>query len=266
MRSPRFALEGGRRPKLHVYAVWSRRAGGLSIGVNLNLDKACNFACAYCQVDRTVPGRGRGVDVARLARELAEALASGRERAVDIAFAGDGEPTAVPEFPDAARAAREVRDRRAPGLPLRLLTNATLFGRAGVRAALVHFDELWCKLDAGTERWFRQVNGTEVPYGRILDNLLRVGRERPIVVQSLFPAVGGAGPPDVEVDAYLGRLRDLAAGGALIGRVQVYSVARPPADPRVAPLPRVRLEEIAGRVRALGLAAEVHPRSAPGGP
>jgi wyosine [tRNA(Phe)-imidazoG37] synthetase (radical SAM superfamily) len=281
MSSLAFNRHGRRlQENLYVYAVMSRRAGGLSLGVNLSPDKACNLACLYCQVDRTTPGRAFGVDIGRLGSELEDLLARagtgilwrdppfrtvdrGLRRVVDVAFAGDGEPTAAPEFPEAARAAREVRDGQAFEVPLRLLTNATMFEHAGVHAALVHFDELWCKLDAGTEARFQLVNGTRLRYARVLANLLRVGRERPIVVQSLFPALGGAGPTDAEVDAYVGRLRNLVAGGAMISRVQVYTIARPPADVRVAELPLPRLGEIASQVRALGIPVEVHGAPAP---
>ncbi|MFZ5476872.1 MAG: radical SAM protein, partial [Myxococcota bacterium] len=54
----------------YVYAVVSRRARGLSIGVNLNPDKVCNFDCPYCPVDRTTPGAPPDVDVDVLAGEL----------------------------------------------------------------------------------------------------------------------------------------------------------------------------------------------------
>ena len=47
----------------YVYAVVSRRARGLSIGVNLNPDKVCNFDCPYCQVDRTTPGASPRIEV-----------------------------------------------------------------------------------------------------------------------------------------------------------------------------------------------------------
>jgi wyosine [tRNA(Phe)-imidazoG37] synthetase (radical SAM superfamily) len=94
----------------YVYPVLSRRAGGISVGVNLNLDKACNFHCVYCQVDRTRPGEEQFVDLQRLAEELertVELVASGRiyddtqfratpvplRRFNDIALSGDGEPT-----------------------------------------------------------------------------------------------------------------------------------------------------------------------------
>ena len=258
-----------------VYAVVSRRARGLSIGVNLNPDKACNFDCPYCQVDRTTPGGPARVDVARLAEELAALLrhvaagdlwarppfdttAPELRRVSDIAFAGDGEPTLAAEFPQAARAARERRDALASGVPLRLLTNATLFHAPRVRAALGDFDELWCKLDAGSEGYFQLVDGTRVPLQRVLDNLLLVARERPIVVQSLFLAMAGTGPDDAEIEAWADHLGSLTSHGGRIDHVQVYTVARKPADPRVSALPTERLETIAARARAAGVRAEVY--------
>lgn len=258
----------------YVYAVVSRRAGGLSIGVNLNPDKACNFDCPYCQVDRTTPGRASRVDVPLLSTELEDLLrrAQGdlwarppfdtvvpeRRRVADIAFAGDGEPTTPPEFPAAARAARDTRDRLAPGVPLRLLTNATLLDKERVRASLADFDELWCKLDAGTEAYFQVVDGTRLPFRRILDNLTLVARERPIVIQSLFLALDGKGPDDAETAAWVERMRAILAAGGRIGHVQVYTVARAPSDPRCAPLEHERLEAIAARARDAGLDAAVY--------
>jgi wyosine [tRNA(Phe)-imidazoG37] synthetase (radical SAM superfamily) len=258
----------------YVYAVVSRRARGLSIGVNLNPDKRCNFDCPYCQVDRTSPGGPSRVHVPDLAAELEDLLQrSGGDlwahppfdtvdpdlrRVADIAFAGDGAPTTPPEFPAAARAAREARDRLAPGVPLRLLTNATLFHKDRVRAALAEFDELWCKLDAGTEAYFHVVDGTRLPFRRILDNLLLVARERPIVIQSLFLTLGGVGPDDAEIRTWVDRLREVVSGGGRIDHVQVYTVARAPSDPRCGPLDAARLEAIAAAARDAGLAAAVY--------
>ena len=258
----------------YVYSVVSRRAHGLSIGVNLNPDKACNFDCPYCQVDRTTPGGPSRIEVAALGLELEELLERARgdlwalppfdsvapelRRVADIAFAGDGEPTTPPEFPEAAQAARALRDRLAPGVPLRLLTNATLFHKDKVRAGLAAFDELWCKLDAGTEAYFQVVDGTRLPFRRILDNLLLVARERPIVIQALLLALDGAGPDEAEVGAWVERMREIVAGGGRIDHVQVYSVARRPADPRCGPLAPERLEAIAARARAAGLQATAY--------
>ena len=258
----------------YVYAVVSRRARGLSIGVNLNPDKACNFDCPYCQVDRTTPGGATRVDVAELAVELEDLLrraagdlwtappfdtvAPELRRVADVAFAGDGEPTTPPEFPAAARAAREARDRLAPGVPLRLLTNATLFHKERVRAALAEFDGLWCKLDAGTEAHFRVVDGTRLPFRRILDNLLLVARDRPVVLQSLFLTLDGASPDDAEITAWVERMREIVEQGGRIEHVQVYTVARTPADPRVGALSQDRLQTIAAAARAKGFDVAVY--------
>ena len=107
------------RRKLHsnkyIYAVVSRRSQGLSIGINLNIDKICNFDCPYCQVDRSIKGGERNVDADTLLLELQhlfELIRSGNlwniapfdtakkefQRINDIAFAGDGEPTTCPQF------------------------------------------------------------------------------------------------------------------------------------------------------------------------
>jgi wyosine [tRNA(Phe)-imidazoG37] synthetase (radical SAM superfamily) len=187
-----------------------------------------------------------------------DSVAKELRRVADIAFAGDGEPTTPPEFPAAARAVRELRDRLAPGVPLRLLTNATLFHKPKVQAGLAAFDELWCKLDAGTEAYFQVVDGTRLPLRRILDNLLLVARERPIVIQAMLLTLDGAGPDDAEVEAWVGRMRQILAGGGQIDHVQVYTVARPPSDRRIGALGSERLEAIAATARAAGLRASVY--------
>ena len=259
----------------YVYAVLSRRARGLSVGVNMNPDKVCNFDCPYCQVDRTTPGGPSRIDVASLGAELEDLLGRAQDgslwqhplfaptpedmrRISDVAFAGDGEPTTPPEFPAAAQRARELVDRSGLGVPLRLLTNATMLDRPRVRETLPAFDELWCKLDAGTEEYFRVVDRTRFSFKKILENLLITAKERPIVIQSMFLSLDGVGPDEAEINAYLGRLRDIVAGGGTIDLVQVYTVARRPADARVGALADDRLQQIADRVTAAGLRAEVY--------
>ena len=173
----------------YVYAVVSRRARGLSIGLNLNPDKVCNFDCPYCQVDRTTPGGPSAVDVTALVGELDRLLdrvagggavdgAAVRHRGSGPAARGRPRVRRRRRAHDAPRvsrrpraAVREARDRHGLAVPIRLLTNATMLDRERVRAALAHFDELWCKLDAGTEAYFRKVDGTRFPFARILENL-----------------------------------------------------------------------------------------------
>ncbi len=257
----------------YVYAVVSRRARGLSVGVNLNPDKVCNFDCPYCQVDRATPGGPSAIDVGALVAELEAQLAHAAapefwaappfdtvapalRRLADVAFAGDGEPTTPAEFPAVAEAVRGVLARRGLTIPIRLITNATMFDRERVKRALGFCDELWCKLDAGTESYFHLVDGTRLPFAKILTNLSAVARERPIVIQSLFMRFAGAPPSPEEIDGYVARLREMGQAGGTIDRVQVYTVARKPSDPRCEPLPLEALDAIAAKVRGLGLPAE----------
>jgi wyosine [tRNA(Phe)-imidazoG37] synthetase (radical SAM superfamily) len=256
----------------YVYAVVSRRAHGVSVGVNLNTDKVCNFDCPYCQVDRRVPGGDPAIDLDRLDSEmralLAEAgsgalwsrppfsgVAEPLRRLADVAFSGDGEPTTPAAFPEAARLARRTIADAGLAIPLRLITNATMFDRPRVREALGQFDELWCKLDAGTPEYFALVDGTRFSFPKILANLTAVARERPIVIQSLFMRHAGEPPADAEIAAWAGRLREVLAAGGTIDHVQVYTVARAPSDPRCEPLDRERLDAIAEAAREVGVRA-----------
>ena len=168
-----------------VYPVISRRSRGLSIGVNLNPDKVCNFACIYCQVDRTVAGDTRFVELERLVAELDETLAlaaSGRlfeadkfrsvpqelRRLNDIAFSGDGEPTTHRNFDEIIAACAEVKRRHGlDDVKMVLITNASRFHRPHVQRGLEILDrnqgEIWAKLDAGTEAYFRLVDRSPIP-------------------------------------------------------------------------------------------------------
>ncbi|MCA9259705.1 MAG: hypothetical protein KDA61_10920, partial [Planctomycetales bacterium] len=75
-----------------VYPVLSRRSGGISLGVNLNPDKICNFDCVYCQVDRRVAPQVTEVDRDVLAAELVEMLEEVLE-AIELGEDGSLNPT-----------------------------------------------------------------------------------------------------------------------------------------------------------------------------
>jgi wyosine [tRNA(Phe)-imidazoG37] synthetase (radical SAM superfamily) len=264
----------------YVYPVISRRSKGLSIGVNLNPDKVCNFDCVYCCVDRTVPPAVRKVDLDSLRDELDRMLgweASGEiyqvepinaappelRRLNDIAFSGDGEPTSYPRFEDACRITAELLEKHGLGsAKIVVITNATLLDRPAVAKAMEYLDghngEIWAKLDAGTEAYYRTVERTSIPLARVLANIAAAGRVRPIVIQSLFMQIRGIGPDDAEISAYVERLKELIAQGCKIKLVQVYTVARGTAEAYVSPLPNGQLDSIAARVRAAGLAVEAY--------
>ncbi len=264
---------------LYVYPVISRRSRGLSLGINLNPDKVCNFDCIYCEVDRRTPPRTRRLDLALARQELVSLIdfvQSGRlarepkfnevpelaREIKDLAFSGDGEPTMIPNFAAAVRMAVEVK--QAAGLTaakIVLITDAAGLDKADVRRGLAlmdaHQGEVWAKLDAGTEAYFKRVNRTHVAFERILKNLDATARARPIVIQSLFLKVHGAVMPPAELNAYCARLNTLVRGGGKIKAVHAYTVARPTPEPYATPLASDELEAIAQAIRAqTGLAVE----------
>lgn len=254
----------------YVYPVLSRRAGGVSIGVNLNPDKRCDFDCIYCQVDRAAPKRG-AVEIDRLAAELdamVRLVASGRiyedtkfrqtppplRRLNDIALSGDGEPTACERFEEAVAVCAKVRRlHRLDDLKLVLLTNASLLDRQRVRRGLEILDanhgEIWAKLDAGTEAYYRRVARSGVRFQRILDNLRAAALVRPIVIQSLFMRIHGEPTPPDEQQAFCERLCEILAAGGRIRLVQLHTIARPAAESWVAPLPNEEIDALAALVR-----------------
>jgi wyosine [tRNA(Phe)-imidazoG37] synthetase (radical SAM superfamily) len=258
---------------LYVYPVLSRRARGISIGINLNPDTVCNFDCIYCQVDRVNPPKTRDVDEGRLYAELRATLRAARDGSLferpefaevppalrvvrDITFAGDGEPPSYPNFDGVVRQTLGIKQEEGfPALKVVLLTNATLIDRPRVREAMRLMDadhgEFWLKLDAGTEPYYRLVDRTTIPFAKVLRNILEAARLRPVVLQSLFMKIDGAGPSAGEISAYGGRVRDILEGGGRISLIQVYTVARDPAEAKVTPLADSEVDALAAEVRRL---------------
>jgi wyosine [tRNA(Phe)-imidazoG37] synthetase (radical SAM superfamily) len=254
-----------------VYPVVSRRSRGVSIGINLNPDMSCNFNCIYCQVNRNLPVRVQKVDLETLEKELdailrAESdgslyeadpfnILAPHERGVrDVAFSGNGEPTAFPGFEEAIRIAADMRRRfRLDAGKLTLLTNASYLDKTSVRAALALMDdnngEIWAKLDAGTDLYYRKVNRSAVLFDQILENILGAARLRPLVIQSLWFRICGVPPPPGEIDAYCCRLDNLISAGGQIKGVQLYTIARDPAEAYASPLSNDELDRIALTVR-----------------
>jgi wyosine [tRNA(Phe)-imidazoG37] synthetase (radical SAM superfamily) len=254
-----------------VYPVLSRRSGGISIGVNLNPDKICNFDCIYCQVDRRSQSETRFVETAALVDELRitlDLVTSGQiynspkfrevpphlRRLNDIAFSGDGEPTSYKNFDELIQMCADVK--RAAGLgevKMVLITNASMFHRPHVQHGLAILDEnngeIWAKLEAGTDDYYHLIERTPIPFRQILDNITAAARVRPLVIQSLFMRVNGEPPSKAELEAFCDRLNEITAAGGQLKLVQIYTVARRPAESFVAPLTDAEVDAIVTLVK-----------------
>ena len=247
----------------YIYLVISRRAGGLSVGINLNTNQVCNFNCVYCCVDRTATPDLKPMDLEVLDRELRmllEQVASGElwrypafadvpedwRHLCDLAFSGDGEPTACSQFEQAIeRVALIKKQMGLDGAKLVLITNATMLDRPRVARGVARLDaaggEVWAKLDAGTPAYYQKVDRSAVPLKRVLSNLLACGQARPIVLQTMLMKMRGQPMPPDQFEAYLDRVDELVQQGCQIKAVQLYTVARQTAESWVTPLEPAQL-------------------------
>ncbi|WP_339912180.1 radical SAM protein [Symmachiella dynata] len=267
------------RENTFVYPVLSRRSRGVSIGVNLNPDKVCNFDCIYCQVDRRSEAETRFVATEQLLTEIDAMLgyvSSGAlfaedpfstvppqlQRLNDIAFSGDGEPTTYRNIDQIVGEVAGLKKRHGlDDVKMVLITNASMFHRPACREALQILDanngEIWAKLDAGTAEYYQLIERTKIPFQRILDNITEAARERPLVLQSLFMRVNGNPPSPEEIDAYCTRINEIQAAGGQLKLAQIYTVARPPAESFVSSLTDAEVDAIAEQVqRETGVPAE----------
>jgi histidinol dehydrogenase len=249
---------GDTGPEL-VYPVYSRRSGGLSLGINLFPEgKRCNFDCPYCEIFPYAPGPAFSMEL--LVDKLAGFFKTRREvefpgtPVLDICLAGRGEPTLSPSFGAALDAARAARDEFCPEAKLVLITNSTGFACQPVMEALERFTRkgpltVWAKLDAGTELWYRTMNRTPFPLEDILRGLERYAAAHPVTIQTMVCRVNGALPANGEIAAYASRLVALLDAGADIEEIQIYTQARPSPEGITSMAEDWELLDIAQRVR-----------------
>ena len=270
----------------YVYPVLSRRAGGVSVGINLNPNNACNWHCAYCQVPNLVRGKAPVIDLRRLETELRgflhdlvhgdwlQRFAPQDARAVrDIAFSGNGEPTSAEEFPQAVDLVLSLRNEFGLGgavadggaqVPVRLITNGSLMAQArvqdGVRRLGDAGGEVWFKVDAGTTEAIERINGVHLAPDVVARHLARCTELCATWVQTCMFRWDGVAPSDADIDAYLAVLRQ--AGVDRLQGVLLYGIARPSMQPeaaRLSPLAPEALQAIGERLNKEGLTVRVSP-------
>ncbi|MCL2382001.1 MAG: radical SAM protein [Treponema sp.] len=241
-----------------IYPVYSRRSGGLSVGINLFPDrKLCSFDCPYCEVFPFDSEQAFSLPL--MEKALVGALAQAKERDIavcDICFSGNGEPTLSSHFPAALEAAFRVRDREASGVRLALITNGSglldeglfeLLCRAGERGLCI-----WLKLDAGTPLWYKAASRSAIPFERLIEKIRAFVKRAPVTLQTMICAINGTPPSPDEARAWEALVAELACAAAELREVQIYGKARPaPEDPLAACLPTAFLEARAASLRAV---------------
>lgn len=265
----------------YVYPVVSRRAGGVSVGINLNPNNACNWGCIYCQVPNLQRGTAPDIDLAQLEAELRTMLADivrgdfmqtrvpdGARRLNDIALSGNGEPTSARAFPEVVELiGRVMADFDLTGtIKLVLITNGSLADRPRVQDGLRKMSalngEVWFKFDSATASGMRSINQTRISPDRQFARLATAARLCPTWLQSCVFALDGAPPSEAEQAAYLGAVARIRQQQIPVRGVLLYGLARPSMQPqagRLSALPAAWLEAFADRIRAAGLPVKVSP-------
>ena len=263
----------------YVYPVVSRRAGGVSVGINLNPNNACNWRCIYCQVPDLTRGSAPPIDLALLENELRGFLnellhgnfmqnrvPEGMRRINDIALSGNGEPTSAAEFAQVIELIGRVRSET--GLPgavkTVLITNGSLLYRSevqqGLRAMAQLNGEVWFKLDRASETGMRLINDTSIRMSKVRDHLIAAIALCPTWLQTCWFALDGKPPSRQDEDDYLEFISALLRDGYKPQGVMLYGLARPSLQaeaPRLSNLPLENLQAFAGRIGKLGLPVTV---------
>ncbi|MBS1145847.1 MAG: hypothetical protein H6R08_23 [Proteobacteria bacterium] len=263
----------------YVYPVVSRRAGGVSVGVNLNPNNACNWACVYCQVPDLVRGTAPEIDLAQLEAELRALLTNilhgdfmstrvpeDARRLNDIALSGNGEPTSAKAFPQVIELiGRVMADFDLIGkIKLVLITNGSLIDRPRVLDGLAKMaalnGEVWFKFDSATASGMRTTNQTRISPDKQFERLKIAAALCPTWLQTCVFALDGKPPGAVEQAAYLAAVTRIREQNIPIQGVLLYGLARPSLQPqanRLSALPAEWLNAFAGSIRAAGLPVKV---------
>jgi len=265
----------------YVYPVISRRSGGLSIGINLNPNNACNWRCIYCQVPDLQRGASPEIELKRVKDELEGILdevihgdfydhydvAEDLRTIKDIAISGNGEPTSAKNFDEIVELVSQIirQFTLQDKIKLVLITNGSLAGKEVVQSGLSTMSsingEVWFKLDSGTDAGLKTINNAGISIEHVKENLKIVSGLCPTWLQTCVFKLDGKLPPKNERKSYLQFLSCLKKEGIRINGVLLYGLARPSMQaeaPRLAAVSEAWMNEFADDIRLLGFQIKVN--------
>lgn len=264
----------------YVYPVMSRRAGGLSVGINLNPNNKCNWRCIYCQVPDLKRGSAPEIDLEKLKSELHQFLEDvlngdffDRENVdvelrniKDIALSGNGESTSADEFDQIIILIGEVMHEfnLKNKIKLVLITNGSFIQRPHVQKGLQTMSELngeiWFKLDSATKEGMRNINSINRNMNSVIANLDRACRLCPTWLQTCVFRQDGSAPSKEEQTAYLNFLQELFSNNTPLKGVLLYGLARSSLQPEASELAALEprwLEDFADQIKKLSIPVKV---------
>ena len=264
----------------YVYPVISRRSGGLSIGINLNPNNACNWRCIYCQVPDLIRGTSPEIDLQQLQNELDEFLndvihgnfydryevAIDLRTINDIAISGNGESTSAAEFDQVIELIGQSISRFGlqDKIKLVLITNGSLVHKEVVQSGLVKMrsinGEVWFKLDSATDAGLKNTNNAGISIDRVKENLKIVSALCPTWLQTCVFKLDGELPSRNECECYLQFLSSLKKDNIKVNGVLLYGLARPSMQleaPRLSSVSEAWMNEFADKINQLGFQTRV---------
>ena len=253
----------------YIYPVVSRRSMGLSLGINLNTNNACNWQCIYCQVSDLTRGKPEKIDLKLLENELDKWLedivngsflnecASHIVDFKDIAFSGNGEPTATPEFEPIVKIVLEKIDKfqLSKTIKLRLITNGSYLNKKNIQHGLEHMKsvdhEVWFKIDHVNPKEALKINRINLSIASLRKNLQSAISISPTIVQTCLLKINKKLPSDDFVNEYIKFLDPYASQ---LKAIHLYSMVRPSqqkTDLQIDALDKSELQIIADKMNVL---------------
>jgi len=224
----------------YVYPVVSRRAGGLSLGINLNTNNACNWQCIYCEIPNLSRGGPEPIEVELLKDELnfwidqiinsnflKKNTPPGTTFA-DVALSGNGEPTAASEFLDVLEIiiASLKEHKLVDKIPVRLITNGSFISKK--KECLNIFNqyhgEVWFKIDAADEDSIKLINQVNLNPNSMINNLKKCAEACQTVIQTCLLKINHQVPTNDFLKNYSKLIKPYER---LIKKIDLYSLARP---------------------------------------
>ena len=265
----------------YLYPVLSRRAGGLSIGINFNPNHACNWRCIYCQVPDLQRGVAPEMDFTLLKQELryflnyvqhgsffADFQVEASQQVIkDIAISGNGEATSLRQFAKAVDLIGQIGTESGilPNSKLVLISNGSLVHQAEVQAglkALAHWGgELWFKLDSASFAGRKLINNSHQTQAQLIKNLKLASQLCLTRLQTCVLHYQQAWNAS-ETAAYIELLKQFKADNIAIASIMLYSIARQSFQAEAALLSKASVDELnqlAADLTALGYQVSVSP-------
>tara|TARA_B100000780_G_scaffold221389_1_gene160468 strand:- start:425 stop:1264 length:840 start_codon:yes stop_codon:yes gene_type:complete len=253
----------------YIYPVVSRRANGLSIGINLNTNNACNWQCIYCEVPNLKRGKPELINLKLLKEELIywlnqvvylDFLDKHTESGTvlrDIAFSGNGEPTASKEFGAAIKiVAEQIHSFQLQNkISIRLITNGSYLDHPETIKAWAQLEnfnrEIWFKIDAIDPLEAKRINQINISSKRVISNLESSIQISPTIIQTCLLKINKELPSIRSINEYINFLYPFENN---LKAIHLYSLARPTEQNNSDSIERLshdELESIANKIKKL---------------